>query len=172
MLNYSRKFMAVAMLVTATAVLAQAPTASITLNPVTADNNINAAEAEQTVTVTGRVSGANVKVGDTVTLTLNDGTGPTTFSGQVVDLGNGVLGFSINVPGSALSADVDHVIVTSLTSGNIVIASANTSFGADPTLGMTPTAGGAAEPTAGPTAGTTAGSGGGGGGGGGTASPS
>ena len=167
MLNYSRKFMAAAMLVTATAVLAQTPTASITLDPVTADNNINAAEAEQTVTVTGKVSGANVRVGDTVILTLNDGTGPTTYIGLVMDLGNGVLGFSINIPGSALSADVDHVIVTSVTSSNIVIASANTSFGADPTQGMEAAAGGG-EQTAGPTAGA----GSGGGGGGGTASPS
>ena len=163
--------MAVAILAMATEALPQTPTAStktppastITLDPITVDNNINAAEAEETITVTGKVSGANAKVGDVVTLTLDDGKGPTTYSGQVVELGNGMLGFSINVPGSALFADADHVIVTSLTRGfNNVIASANTNFGANPTLGMDGAVGGGAS-------GTTVGSGSGGGG---KASPS
>lgn len=170
MLNFSRKFIAGAMLASATVAFAQAPT-SVTLDPITADNNINAAEAEEAVTVTGIVTGANARVGDTVGLTLNDGKGPITFRGQVVDLGNGVLGFSINVPGSALSADEDHIIVTSVTSGNTVVASARTSFDTNPAQGMTASAGGG-DQTAGTTTGTTAGAGSIGGGGGRTASPS
>ena len=157
--------MAVAILVMATEALPQTPqpsvkappAATITLDPITIDNNINAAEAEETITVTGKVSGVNAKVGDMVTLTLDDGKGPTTYSGQVVELGNGVLGFSINIPGSALFADADHVIVTSLTRGiNNLIASASMSFGTNPTLGLDGAVGGGAS-------GSTVGSGSGGG---------
>ena len=47
-----------------------APVASITLDAITADSIINAAEAGGTVAVTGTVGG-DVQVGDTVTLTVN-----------------------------------------------------------------------------------------------------
>ncbi|WP_226034486.1 Ig-like domain-containing protein, partial [Aquitalea palustris] len=59
------------------------PLASITVDPVTADNVLNIAETSgATVTITGTVGG-DVKVGDTVTLTVN---GHNT-TGQVIDLG-------------------------------------------------------------------------------------
>ena len=84
------------------------PTASITLDAnITADDIINAAEEGGDVTITGTV-GDDVQVGDPVTLTLNDGTVESTYSGNVVDLGGGVLGFSIDVPGNALTADADR----------------------------------------------------------------
>ena len=47
-----------------------APAASITLDAITADNIVNAAEAGGTVAVTGTVGG-DVQAGDTVTLTVN-----------------------------------------------------------------------------------------------------
>ena len=47
-----------------------APVASITLDAITADNIVNAAEAGGTVAITGTVGG-DVQVGDTVTLTVN-----------------------------------------------------------------------------------------------------
>jgi len=88
-----------------------APAASITLTPsVTADDIINAAEAGQTIPVTGTVGG-DVKLGDIVTLTVNG----TPYTGPVVDLGSGQLGFSIDVPGSALVADPDLTIGASVT---------------------------------------------------------
>ena len=56
-----------------------APVASITLDTITADNIVNAAEAGGTVAVTGTVGG-DVQVGDTVTLTVN---GNSSYTGQV-----------------------------------------------------------------------------------------
>ena len=48
-----------------------APAASITLNNITADNVVNISEgANASVPITGTVSG-DVKVGDTVTVTVN-----------------------------------------------------------------------------------------------------
>jgi hypothetical protein len=130
------------MLALATVALAQTPTtsenaaASITLRFITDDNNITAAEAGQTIPVTGTVVGGCVKVGDPVTVSLDDGFGATTtYTGLVVDLGNGVLGFSINVPGSALATDADLNIVASVTTTNaacnIVTATANQNFTVD-----------------------------------------
>lgn len=84
-----------------------APTASISLDSITADNVLNAAEAGGTVAVTGTVGG-DVTDGDTVTLTVDgvDYTG-TVSSGA----------FSINVLGSALAADGDTAIEASVTTG-------------------------------------------------------
>uniref|UniRef100_UPI001CF021C0 Ig-like domain-containing protein n=2 Tax=Aquitalea palustris TaxID=2480983 RepID=UPI001CF021C0 len=85
------------------------PLASITVDPVTADNVLNIAETSgATVTVTGTVGG-DVKVGDTVTLTVN---GHNT-TGQVIDLGNGQLGYNIAVSSTDLKADSTvHASVT------------------------------------------------------------
>jgi frataxin-like iron-binding protein CyaY len=84
-----------------------APNASITLNAnITTDDVINAAEAGQQIPVSGTVGG-DVKVGDTVTLTVNG----KTFSG-LVQAGNT---FSINVPGADLVADADKTINASVT---------------------------------------------------------
>ncbi|WP_429195252.1 Ig-like domain-containing protein, partial [Aeromonas veronii] len=89
-------------------------TASITLDAnITADDVINAAESGQQIPVTGSVGG-DVKVGDTVTLTVNG----KTFTGLVLADKT----FSINVPGSDLVADGDHTIDASVsttdTAGN------------------------------------------------------
>ncbi|WP_348946623.1 Ig-like domain-containing protein [Chitinibacter sp. FCG-7] len=84
-----------------------APVPTITLNPnITADDIINAAEAGQTIAVSGTVGG-DAKVGDTVTLTINN----KTFTG-LVTAGNV---FSINVPGADLAADADRTIDASVT---------------------------------------------------------
>ena len=72
-----------------------APVASITLDAITADNVVNAAEAAGTVAVTGTVGG-DVQVGDTVTLTVN---GNSSYTGQV----QAGLTFSIDVAGSDLA---------------------------------------------------------------------
>ncbi|MFH1602313.1 MAG: retention module-containing protein, partial [Pseudomonadota bacterium] len=71
--------------------------ASLALDPITADNIINAAEAgSAAVAVTGTVGG-DAKVGDTVTLSV----GGVNYTGLV--LGGNT--FSINVPGAALAAN-------------------------------------------------------------------
>ena len=83
------------------------PAASITLNPnITDDDVINAAEAGQQIPVSGTVGG-DVKVGDTVTLTVNG----KQFTGQV----QADKTFTINVPGADLVADSDKTIDASVT---------------------------------------------------------
>ena len=93
-----------------------APVASISLDAITADNVVNAAEAAGTVAVTGTVVG-EVQVGDTVTLTVN---GNSSYTGQV----QAGLTFSIDVAGSDLAADTNvHASV------NTTDAAGNTAHG-------------------------------------------
>ncbi|WP_244059025.1 Ig-like domain-containing protein [Aeromonas caviae] len=89
-----------------------APELGIDLDPIVVggDNTVNKAEADDkaSVTLSGTVSG-DAKVGDTVTLTVGDGSKLTT---QVVVLGNGQLGFSTSttadklVDGSRVMAEI------------------------------------------------------------------
>ena len=84
-----------------------APVASITLDTnITPDDVLNAAESKQDIAVTGTVGG-DVKVGDTVTLSVNG----KTYTG-LVQTGNT---FSIKVPGTELAADSDKVIDAKVT---------------------------------------------------------
>ena len=78
-----------------------APVVSLVIDPVTADNVVNAVEAGGPVSVTGTVSGEFV-AGDTVTLTVNG----TTYTGVVDAAGK----FSIPVPGAELVADPDVTV--------------------------------------------------------------
>ncbi|KJV32067.1 hypothetical protein VI06_05410, partial [Aquitalea magnusonii] len=105
------------------------PKASITVDPVTADNVLNIQETSgSTVTVTGTVGG-DVKVGDTVTLTVN---GHNAY-GNVLDLGNGKLGYSIAVSSDDLKNDsnIHASVTTSSIGGNPGDASTNHSYGLD-----------------------------------------
>ncbi|CAJ1790000.1 retention module-containing protein [Aeromonas salmonicida] len=89
-----------------------APDLGIDLDPIVVggDNVVNQAEADgkTPVTLSGTVNG-DANVGDTVTLTLGDGSKLTT---QVVTLGNGQLGFSTSttadklVGGSSVTAEI------------------------------------------------------------------
>ncbi len=82
------------------------PTASIVLDTnITADDIINALEESSDITVSGTVGG-DVVDGDTVTLTINE----TVFTGTV---SGGA--FSVNIPGTALTADSDATIEASVT---------------------------------------------------------
>ena len=94
-----------------------APVASITLDAITGDNIVNAAEAaDTTVAITGTVGG-DVADGDTVTLTVNGVAYTGTSTGGV---------FSIDVAGSGLLADPDLTVDASVTttdaSGNATTA--------------------------------------------------
>ena len=110
------------------------PTATITIDSVTSDNVVNAAEAAGTVTITGTVTGA--RDGDAVTLTING----TDYTGTV---SSGT--FSIaNVLGSDLAADADQTIAGSVTAtdaaGNSAVATTTKTYAVDtvpPTASLT-----------------------------------
>ena len=99
---------------------------TITVNSVTADNLVNADEATGLVAVTGTVGG-EVRVGDAVTLLVNN----TTYTGTV-QAGNT---FSINVAGADLVADSDKTInatlVASDLAGNTATATTTKTYTAD-----------------------------------------
>ncbi|MFC3137152.1 Ig-like domain-containing protein, partial [Shewanella submarina] len=117
-----------------------APEASIDLNPIVVgdDNVINQAESEGTVTLTGTVGG-DVKVGDTVTLTLGDGTIATT---TVIDLGDGLLGFTVDVDASVLADAGSNSITASVTTtdaaGNSTTATDKEGYSVDTTPAPAP----------------------------------
>ena len=102
-----------------------APVASITLDAITADNIVNAAEAAGTVAITGTVAG-DVQVGDTVTLTVN---GNSSYTGLV----QAGLTFSIDVAGSDLAADTNvHASVTTTdAAGNTATATDDQAYTVD-----------------------------------------
>ncbi|WP_232411073.1 Ig-like domain-containing protein [Methylophilus sp. 5] len=87
------------------------PALAISLDAnVAGDGIVNVAESTAAaIPVTGTVSG-QFKIGDTVTLTIND----KSFTGTVLDGGK----FSINVPGADLAADSDATIFASVTTTN------------------------------------------------------
>ncbi|MGN5067498.1 beta strand repeat-containing protein [Aeromonas hydrophila] len=95
---------------------------------ITADDVINAAEAQQDIPVSGTVSG-EFNEGDTVTLTVNG----KSFSGPVTADGR----FTILVAGSDLAADTDRTIEASVTStdaaGNSATATDSEGYGVDTT---------------------------------------
>lgn len=82
-----------------------ATTTQISLNAVTADNVIDKTESEQTVNVTGKVTG-EFTAGDVVTITANN----TAYTGTVAADGS----YSVAVAGSALVADADNNITASI----------------------------------------------------------
>ncbi len=98
--------------------------ASVSLDPITGDNVINAAESAGTVTVTGSVGG-DVGPGDTVTLSIGD----QTYTGQV----DGNSRFAINVPGGLLASAglVEASVVATDDAGNHSRATASTPVGVD-----------------------------------------
>ncbi|MCS4534085.1 Ig-like domain-containing protein, partial [Neisseria montereyensis] len=95
---------------------------SITVNPITADNVINAQESQGTVTVSGTV--ANAQTGDAVTLTVGGNTYNTTVQ-------NG--GFSANIDGSVLAAqnEIGVSVQTADSAGNQTQATAQHAYQVD-----------------------------------------
>jgi hypothetical protein len=104
------------------------PVAAITLDPITADSVINAAEADGIVTITGTVGG-DVREGDTVTLVING----VTYTG-LVQSGNT---FAIAVAGTDLAASpdlrVDASVTTTDDAGNSATATAVGPYALDDT---------------------------------------
>ncbi|MER3383651.1 retention module-containing protein, partial [Pectobacterium aroidearum] len=111
-----------------------APTASISIDNVTSDNVINAAESGQTIAVTGKVDN-DVKAGDAVTVKVGTETYQTTVNADGKT-------WSVNVPGSVLAAnsDVSATVTTRDTAGNVTTANTTHAYGVDtvaPTASIT-----------------------------------
>ncbi|MFE8045400.1 beta strand repeat-containing protein, partial [Brenneria goodwinii] len=102
-----------------------APEATITIDTITADNVINAAESNQTISITGQV-GANVQAGDTVTVTVGGESYQTTVNADGMT-------WSVNVPGSVLAGNtsVNATVTTSDTAGNTTTANASHGYDVD-----------------------------------------
>ncbi|WP_317615881.1 retention module-containing protein [Pectobacterium peruviense] len=102
-----------------------APTASISIDDVTSDNVINAAESGQTIAVTGKVDN-DVKAGDAVTIKVGIETYQTTVNTDGKT-------WSVNVPGSVLAAngDVSATVTTRDTAGNATTANTSHAYGVD-----------------------------------------
>ncbi|MFJ5501717.1 Ig-like domain-containing protein [Pectobacterium sp. CHL-2024] len=102
-----------------------APVASITIDNVTSDNVINAAESGQTIAVTGQV-GNEVKAGDAVTVKVGTETYQTTVNADGKT-------WSVNVPGSVLAAngDISATVTTRDTAGNVTTANTSHTYGVD-----------------------------------------
>ncbi|MEI7244505.1 Ig-like domain-containing protein, partial [Pectobacterium carotovorum] len=102
-----------------------APVASISIDNVTGDNVINAAESGQTITVTGKVDN-DVKAGDAITVKVGTETYQTTVNTDGKT-------WSVNVPGSVLAAngDVSATVTTRDTAGNVTTANTSHAYGVD-----------------------------------------
>ncbi|MGK7246738.1 retention module-containing protein [Buttiauxella agrestis] len=96
---------------------------TITIDDVTADNVINIAESHQEKTSVHGSVGGDAKLGDKITLTVNG----HEYNSEVIDLGNGALGYRIDVSTQGLLADPNiHATVTSTDeAGNTTQASSN-----------------------------------------------
>jgi large repetitive protein len=87
---------------------------TVTVNNITADDIVNAAEAAGTIAVTGSATGGDIAPGDVVTMIING----TTYTTTVQADGS----WSVDVAGSDLAADTefDVVVSSSDVAGNIV----------------------------------------------------
>ncbi|WP_218950124.1 Ig-like domain-containing protein [Acinetobacter sp. YH12209] len=104
------------------------PRPTITLEPITGDNVINKSESERdNVPVTGTV-GDDAKVDDIVTLAVNG----KTFTGKVYD-DNGILRFSIDVPGGILATttSITASVSTADAAGNVGTGSTDHTYSVD-----------------------------------------
>jgi len=110
------------------ALLITTATATIAVDPITADDVITAAEASAILAVTGSVGG-DASQGDTVSFTLN-GTG---YSGSVDAAGN----FSIDVAGMDLASDTSFEVTVEGTdgAGNPFSASTTSTHTVSPNIG-------------------------------------
>ncbi|QYK01164.1 Ig-like domain-containing protein [Shewanella psychrotolerans] len=126
---------------TDSAILDTQASATIDLNPIVVgdDNIINQAESEGSVTLSGTVGG-DVQLGDIVTLTLN---GNEIATATVVDLGNGVLGFSTMVDASVLANagtnSITASVITTDDAGNNITVTDTEGYGVDTTTPTPPT---------------------------------
>ncbi|MDB4837140.1 Ig-like domain-containing protein [Marinomonas sp.] len=102
-----------------------AESGTVTVDAITEDDVINAAEVEGTITMTGTASEGDIEAGDTVTLEVNS----TEYTTTVAADGT----WSVEVAGSDLAADteVDVNVVSSDEAGNTVTSSATSTHTVD-----------------------------------------
>ncbi|RKF12825.1 Ig-like domain-containing protein [Alginatibacterium sediminis] len=119
--------------VTSTHTLDLSAAATITVNDITADDMLTASEANGLVNVSGTVGG-DADIGDVVSFQVNN----QNYTGEVVDLGNGQLGYSVEVAGSDLLADTSFDVSVSGTdtAGNPFTATTTSSH----TINLAPVA--------------------------------
>ncbi|WP_139824160.1 Ig-like domain-containing protein, partial [Lonsdalea britannica] len=105
-----------------------APDATITIDPITSDDRVNLAESGETQTLTGRVGG-EVKIGDTVTVTI----GGNTYRTSVVDDDDGNNVWSVDVAGSTLAdnSQIHAEVITTDDAGNLTTATADRGYAVD-----------------------------------------
>ncbi|QWX84644.1 Ig-like domain-containing protein [Cellulophaga sp. HaHaR_3_176] len=106
-----------------------APTSTLVIDDVTADNIVNATEAASTITITGTVAG-DFTAGDTVTLVVNGVSIIGTIDGAGV--------FNISVSGKDLALDTDTTIeafvITADAAGNTTTTTATKLYTIDTVL--------------------------------------
>ncbi|WP_147084243.1 beta strand repeat-containing protein, partial [Marinomonas aquiplantarum] len=92
----------------------EATAGTVTVNNITEDDVINAAESAQTIAVTGTATGGDIAEGDTVTLVINDTEYTTTVGADGT--------WTVDVAGSDLAADTEFeaVVASSDAAGNTV----------------------------------------------------
>ncbi|OLU32558.1 hypothetical protein BVH06_10630, partial [Pseudomonas sp. PA27(2017)] len=108
-----------------------APVVTISIDPITGDDVLNSAElGSATVNITGTVGG-EARVGDAITLNL----GGNVYSGTVIALGNGALGFSIPVSSADLGtfSSISATVSSADAAGNVGTATANRPYTVDTT---------------------------------------
>ncbi|YCH23035.1 Ig-like domain-containing protein [Pseudomonas sp. D1-3] len=108
---------------------ATAPVVTIGIDPITGDDVLNSADlGTATVTITGTVGG-DARVGDAITLNL----GGTLYSGTVIALGNGALGFSIPVSSADLGSlnTISATVSSADAAGNVGTATASRPYTVD-----------------------------------------
>ncbi|XXF07671.1 Ig-like domain-containing protein [Pseudomonas sp. D2-3] len=108
---------------------ATAPVVTIGIDPITGDDVLNSADlGTATVTITGTVGG-DARVGDAFTLNL----GGTLYSGTVIALGNGALGFSIPVSSADLGSlnTISATVSSADAAGNVGTATASRPYTVD-----------------------------------------
>jgi large repetitive protein len=106
---------------------------TVSVDNVTADNIVNAAEAAGNLTLTGKVTGANVRSGDTVTLTINN----NIYTGTVG--ADGTTYTVANVSGADLKDDAGKTISASFTATTLAGGSATFVGSKTYTVDTTPT---------------------------------
>ncbi|UQY35587.1 Ig-like domain-containing protein [Pseudomonas fulva] len=108
-----------------------APVVTIGIDPITGDDILNSAElGATTVIITGTVGG-DARVGDAITLNL----GGNLYSGTVIVLGNGALGFSIPVSSADLGSfsSISATVSSADAAGNVGTATASRPYTVDTT---------------------------------------
>ncbi|MAD75666.1 MAG: hypothetical protein CML20_12915, partial [Rheinheimera sp.] len=105
---------------------------TVTVNDITADDIVNAAEAAGTIAVTGSATGGDIAPGDVVTMIING----TTYTTTVQADGS----WSVDVAGSDLAADTefDVVVSSSDAAGNTVESTDSSTHTVDTTAPNAP----------------------------------